>query len=326
MIFEFVADPSFNFVASFAKKFKLPVHDDMLRIPPAMGKGTIRRIDVAPEFKFVVHRYKLHEEFILQRKAAKVPNNLVSIIFNSNENPVSLLTDVNEILFSRTSAFAIQIASTNLDSEIRFPANKEICFTVVGITAPALKGLLQLKKPHAVVDTILQESAGFVFYESMGPDIQKTLKQLTDADKDNELNVFFYRIKIQELLYALFQQLLKRETTRHSRVYKTDIDKLFVIRTAVLADLSIPPRLPRLAKMAGLSETKMKDLFKQVFGDSIYHHYQKARMEEAAFLLKQGGHTVSEIGYQLGFLNLSHFSRLFEKHYGLTPKKYASGG
>jgi len=76
--------------------------------------------------------------------------------------------------------------------------------------------------------------------------------------------------------------------------------------------------------MAGLSETKMKGLFKQVFGESIFNYFQKARMDEAAFLLKHGGVSVSEAGYELGFTNLSHFGRVFEKHYGLNPKKYSS--
>jgi AraC-like DNA-binding protein len=47
-------------------------------------------------------------------------------------------------------------------------------------------------------------------------------------------------------------------------------------------------------------------------------------MEEAAFLLKQGGYSVSQVGFELGFTNLSHFSRLFESHYGITPKKFTS--
>jgi AraC-like DNA-binding protein len=47
-------------------------------------------------------------------------------------------------------------------------------------------------------------------------------------------------------------------------------------------------------------------------------------MEEAAFLLRQTGYSVSEVGYGLGFTNLSHFSRLFQRHYNINPKKYSS--
>ena len=49
-------------------------------------------------------------------------------------------------------------------------------------------------------------------------------------------------------------------------------------------------------------------------------------MEEAAFLLKQASISVSDVGYELGFSNLSHFSRLFQRHYGITPKKYTLAG
>ena len=74
-----------------------------------------------------------------------------------------------------------------------------------------------------------------------------------------------------------------------------------------------------------MNKTKLRDLFKQVFGDSIYAHFQKARMEEAAFLLKQGGYSVSDAGYRLGFTNLSHFNRLFHKYFGVNPKTCTAG-
>jgi AraC-like DNA-binding protein len=47
-------------------------------------------------------------------------------------------------------------------------------------------------------------------------------------------------------------------------------------------------------------------------------------MQEAARLLKDKRLTVSEVGYQLGFTNLSHFTRVFEQHTGMKPKKYSA--
>jgi len=45
-------------------------------------------------------------------------------------------------------------------------------------------------------------------------------------------------------------------------------------------------------------------------------------MNEAARLLREEGLSVSEAGYQMGFENLGHFTRVFEKHIGKKPKKY----
>ena len=326
MLFEFEANPNFNFVTSFGKQFNIPVQDNRLTIPPEMGQGYVKKIDLTPDFKLLVHKYRFKEEFILRRLPAGNPFDLVSILFHSNEQPFNLSTGEQQVQPARDTQFAVQIASSDLDSVTRFPANMDVYFTVVGISAATLKGLLNLEKPNQVVDTILNGAPGYLFYESMGPDVQKVLKQLTDTSDDNKLSTFYYRIRVEELLYLLFEKLLRRETVRHSPVNKADVDKLFMVRTAVLADLGQPPHLDHLAKMAGLSETKMKHLFRQLFGDSIYNYYQKARMEEAAFLLRHGGYSVADVGSQLGFLNLSHFSRLFEKHYGVKPKRYSSGG
>ena len=71
-----------------------------------------------------------------------------------------------------------------------------------------------------------------------------------------------------------------------------------------------------------MSETKLKRLFKQVFGDSIFHYYEICRIQKAAELLKVGTRTVSDVGYTLGFTNLSHFSRIFERVIGMKPKAY----
>ena len=326
MFFEFVPNPQFDFLTSFAKKFNIPLEGDRLLIPPVMGAGSIRKIALSAGLKLVVHRYKLNQDLILNRVGTDTPNDLVSVIFHINEAAASVNTGQKTDLLSLRSAFAIQIASTDLNSQIHFPANTDIYFIVVGIMKDALNDLLAIKAPNNVVQTILDAGQGFLFYESMSVEIHRLVKQVTDAREDNELSSFYHRLKVQELLYLVFEKLQKREAQRQSPVYKDDVEKLFMIRTAILADLSLPPSLPKLAKMAGFGETKMKDLFKQVFGDTIYNYYQQARMEEAAFLLKYGGLSVSETGYQLGFANRSHFGRLFEKYHGAKPKKYAVGG
>ena len=326
MYFEFVPNPRFDFLTSFSEKFHVPVEGDRLLIPPEMGTGSIRRIALSAGLKLIVHRYRLHQDFILNRVGSEGANHLVSIIFHSNEVTGSIDTGQKADPLSRSSDFAIQIASTDLNSQVRFPAHTDIYFLVVGVMKDVLKALLAIEHPNSVVQTILEAAPGFLYYERMSVEIHKLVKQVTDAREDQALNTFYQRLKVHELLYLVFERLQQRETQTHSAIHKDDVEKLSLIRAAILADLAVQPSLPALAKMAGLGETKMKDLFKQVFGDTIYNYYQQARMEEAAFLLKHGGLSVSETGYQLGFANLSHFGRLFEKYHGAKPKKYASGG
>ncbi|MEO7043801.1 MAG: AraC family transcriptional regulator, partial [Ferruginibacter sp.] len=161
---------------------------------------------------------------------------------------------------------------------------------------------------------------------SMNAETELLLKNIANTTMNDALSHLYVQIKTLELLYLLFSRLSVRGDISHKNINNADAERLMMIRDEILRDLSAPPVLSELAQIAVMSETKLKQLFKQTFGDSIYHYFQKVRMEEAAFLLKQAKRSVSETGYELGFSNLSHFSRLFKKHYGMTPKKYSSAG
>lgn len=327
MLIEFVTQPQLDFMALFANALKVQVVDNELQIPAALGAGFVRRVVLNDDFRLLIHRYTLKQDLILKRIGSKDPASFISIIFYSNDEPVTLVTgNQPRQQFTRYNDMAIQIASNNLDSVITFPANTEVYFTVVGLSAARLDAMLSLNRPDPLVEAITNPKGSFLFYESMGPEAQIALKQLSEPQAGNPLTSFYYRVRVESLLYYVFDKLCNRQAAQHSPVNKADVEKLFAIRTAVLSNLSQPPILPDLAKLGGMSETKMKDLFRQVFGDSIYNYYQTARMEEAAYLLKYKNYSVSEAGYQLGFSNLSHFSRLFERHHQQKPKKYASGG
>ena len=322
MIFEFTATPEFDFLSAFAKVLQVPVQNNALQIPDFLGAGFIRKTRLTEHLSLIQHRYKLKEDLVLKRMAPTPPTDSVNILFNINQEADSPVTAIKEREAPKPNEFAIRITSPNLDSEILLPRNKEVYFTVISISRLPLQQMLRIQNPNKVVKTILENASAFLFYESITPEVQKTLKQLTDDVAPDELSLFYQKIKVEELIYFVFRRLLQRDTGRHSSINKVDVDKIFTVKKQVLLDLSQTPRLSELAELAGLSQSKMTDLFKQVFGDSIYNYYQKARMEEALNKLKQGT-AVSETGYQLGFSNLSHFSRVFARQYGINPKKYS---
>jgi AraC-like DNA-binding protein len=327
MTFEFTVEAGFSFVQSFGDHFNIPVFNNELKIPEHMGDGHIKMVDVEPGFKFVLHHYTLKENFHLKRNSPVDDNDLISIVFNSNEIPVNATIDREAaVQFLKTNGSSIQIASTALATETIFPANIEVYFGVIGIRRQMLSTLLRIGRVNGPLETILHDHTLFFYHEKMHPEVARVLKLISEINEQNKLSDLFYSIKVHELIYLVFDKLLDRSIEKQSPINKADIDKLYRIRNAVLSDLGQPPHLSTLADMAGMSETKMKQLFKQTFGDTIYNYFQAERMREAGFLLKHAGYSVSEAGYRLGFSNLSHFSRLFEKHFGTTPKKYTVSG
>ena len=326
MIFEFTATPQFDFITDFAKKFKIPVQNNSLVFPHNKGQGYIRKVAFSDDFRLLIHRYKLKEDFTIIRNQSVVSSDLISIFFYNNEQPLDLVYNKESpVKFSRKNESAIQVTTNQLNSTIRFPAHAEIYYMVVGITSGKLSSLLNTKKRNHTIQAITSGNGSVLYFESMNVETEQLLRQISAINMNDALSSFAVQIKVEEMLYLLFDRLLKRENKSQRSVNNTDAEKLMALRSLILSDLSIPPVLSKLASLTGMSETKMKQLFKQTFGDSIYSFYQKLRMEEAAFLLKQGAYSVSEVGYELGFTNLSHFSRLFEKQYGVTPKRFVTG-
>jgi AraC-like DNA-binding protein len=83
-----------------------------------------------------------------------------------------------------------------------------------------------------------------------------------------------------------------------------------------------PPTLQELAIEVELSLKKLKEGFKQVYGDSVYSYLFDYKMDVARKLLESGEHNVNEVGLKVGYSTASHFIAAFKKKYGTTPKKY----
>ncbi|GAB3949782.1 AraC family transcriptional regulator [Spirosoma harenae] len=308
----------------FARHIRATVQDDLLVIPEQLGQGYIRKLRFGSDFKITIHRYLLKEDLIINRNTSGQGNDLITVFFYSNEQSLEIAyNDDPQVLFSQRDESAIQVTSNDLSSTIRFPAHQQIYYVVVAINPPRLTELLAVSEPNSVLQTITGSGNSFLFFESMAAETKLLLKNLAAVDMKDPLSHFYMQIKVQELLYLVFHKLALRESAAHQTINSADAERLLYIRNEIISDLSVPPILRELAQVAAMSETKLKQLFKQTFGTTIYNYYQQARMEEAAFLLKQGKHSVGEVGYELGFSNLSHFSRLFEKHYGLNPKRYS---
>lgn len=71
-------------------------------------------------------------------------------------------------------------------------------------------------------------------------------------------------------------------------------------------------------------------LFRDATGFSPQEYYQRRRVQHASARLLDGSRTITEIALAMGFADAAHFSRVFSKYAGLTPRayrrKYGVGG
>ncbi|MCF2443957.1 helix-turn-helix domain-containing protein [Dyadobacter sp. CY345] len=81
-----------------------------------------------------------------------------------------------------------------------------------------------------------------------------------------------------------------------------------------------------MAARLNLSPNYLTDLVRQETGKSTIGLIHEYVIEQAEILLLQTDMDVSDVAHQLGFDNISYFSRLFKKAKGKTPVEIRNQG
>ncbi|MEM6516581.1 MAG: helix-turn-helix transcriptional regulator, partial [Bacteroidota bacterium] len=106
---------------------------------------------------------------------------------------------------------------------------------------------------------------------------------------------------------------------------ESNVQKIKKAKDIIISRMAEPPTLQELSELIGLSLKKLKEGFKQIYGDTVYSFLFDYKMEVARKLLESGEHNVNEVGLKVGYSTSSHFITAFKKQYGTTPKKYLMG-
>jgi AraC family transcriptional regulator len=90
------------------------------------------------------------------------------------------------------------------------------------------------------------------------------------------------------------------------------------IRANLAGDLS----LAELAKIAGVSTSHFKTLFREAEGLPVHQYVMRRRVEYAAELLQRGDPPLADVALQAGFANQSHLARCMRRFLGVTPAQW----
>lgn len=164
---------------------------------------------------------------------------------------------------------------------------------------------------------------GFFIYRPIEPSLSLRLKQFFSIEKETITDMLKLNSFLLELLVICFEYLFSEKNQTNHNLDNKDIESAFNVKNILESSIMTScPKISELAMKANMSQTKLKTIFKQIFGESIHQYYIKYKMYKARELLLKEQYSVSEIGYKLGYNSTSHFISLFKKHFSETPKDY----
>lgn len=195
--------------------------------------------------------------------------------------------------------------------------------------------LVSIKKFHSLfspdaqhVSFLSDENKDKKYYVDghTSPAMAVGLHQLMNYNLNDAIKRLYFKGKSYELLSLYFNRPEDADVEACPfLVDEGNLRKIKLAKDIVVKRLLDPPSLHELALEIGLSLKKLKEGFKEVYGDTVYGYIIDQKMEYARQLLDSGQNNVNEVGMKVGYSTASHFISAFKKKYGTTPKKYLSG-
>lgn len=316
------ADNPKNWIENISKQLNVPVIDGKIEIPETLGKGFIQQLTFSSDL--TIYFFEIALKFpvkIIREESMNV--NIFPIMFWISENDISQVTNKETKKLSLNSPYGIFFPSSHISTEMYLSANEKISNITVALSRNWFTENISNKTENNKIKELIKQNSPFFLFEDISLEMRKIIHQIISFHSFNDFSLLYLQGKIFELLSVFFKKVNNRENTiTYKKINNNDITRLFEARKLLLTNFKETPKLKNIYLKTGMSESKFQSLFKQMFGMSAYQYHIVAKMEEAKKLLISNNYSVSDVGFMLGYSNLSHFTDIFKKHFNITPGKF----
>lgn len=177
------------------------------------------------------------------------------------------------------------------------------------------------RNPYASITRMMQEAKMGLSFP-----LQAIMKVYGMLDTLSSIKDGFYAV--QQFLTILYE-LSRCENARtlasssYAKVtVEDDSRRILKVKNFISKNYMDELRLPELASLAGMSSSAFSRFFKLHTGRNISEYIIDLRLGYAARMLVDTAKSISEIGFDCGFNNLSNFNRIFKKKKGCSPSEF----
>ena len=151
--------------------------------------------------------------------------------------------------------------------------------------------------------------------------MQRAVHELLNCPYHGSIKRMYLESKAMELITHQLAQVVSVEGSLKKllALRSNDIERIDHAREIISRDLENPPKLFDLAKLVGLSHTRLNHGFRKIYGTTVFGYLHRIRLERAKLLLEKQTMNVTEAAFAVGYNSLPSFSRAFSRHFGFNP-------
>ncbi len=147
--------------------------------------------------------------------------------------------------------------------------------------------------------------------------LQSMLAYFSGAEKPSEP---LLRLKLKELIIGIL--LSERNPALSSYFQSVANSEAPQVAEIMEANFRYNLALEEFAAMCHRSLTSFKRDFRKQYADSPGRWLLQKRLDYSTTLLRNAEMNISQVGYECGFEDLSHFSRVFKEKFGMSPANF----
>lgn len=180
-----------------------------------------------------------------------------------------------------------------------------------------------LKEHYAIQTKFGMDNIKQHFASPLCSETRKIVNEVFEYQKDGIKKRLFLEAKVLELLTL---KLTEAENNfERSPKQGTVLKKIYHVQEIVKSNLTENYTVTQLARFAGINESTLKKEYKRNFNVTLSQHCKDIKMDRAKYLLNNSDNSIVDISQAVGYLNATHFSAAFKKHFGVTPLKFRQG-
>jgi AraC-like DNA-binding protein len=295
-----------------------PIVGNRVTLNPVRGKGYLEWHAVEPGFDMMLTNIVQYKDFTFAREKSDYKGIMIKYLVETPDTFTSIGVNDKKHIVAEEGIF---VSTPDYPETTHTKAEYRYKILVILLSFDWIK---THHEDHSfILNTAITENSVFAF-EKVNPIIQRlSLNLFAQCESDFPYKTVNIRASATELLVKVFHLFDYRKNTSVRMTIKNqgDIDLLFRIRKRLVECLERNyPTIESLSDEFGISPTKLKTNFKILFGKPVFQYFQEERMELARKLIESGTFQISDVGFRIGYSNLSKFTSAYKKQFGFNPK------
>jgi AraC-like DNA-binding protein len=323
--FEYIHSSYGDMIKDLSERLQVKLKDNWLFFPEEIASGYYRVLQLANGLDVNIVNCHMNTDWHLHRKGDR--HEYYTLRFDEltveKEIRIGIDTDVVE---KKKETIAVAYLTSSL-FDWYYHGTKGTRFKGVNILIPKewLGKLMGVESFDDILPAYIALKSRSFNMEPLDAVYYNLMHEITEEEPASPFPQIYIENRVQLLMERFFTRIHSRVSLAdvQSNIKPDDIYTVLEIEKLLIENFSHKPRsIEELSRKATMSSTKLKKIFKSVFGVPIYEYYQQKRMERAGELLTSGKYSVKQVAGIVGYSNMGNFTTAFRKYMKQEPSEF----